>query len=448
MGFLLNTMPIHSFQPQILKLAVPILLFFMGNACFGQLNNPKTLEEAADRVETLIKTDSFEALHSQYLDSATIGKFVSAKQLSQTMESLSGSFGKLLLFRNQKVSNLNYSSTAVFTNDSLVFNLAFNPSLKVRGMNFKQFPGAEPLNPPYENALNKQQDFVFKSGKLTLTGALTEPANKKHNVLVVMMGGSGPTNKDGGNKPMLPLKNIADGLAANGIASLRVGKRSATHAAYIKPDSFTVMQEYVEDANAALASIAKDNRYKKAKVYFLGHSQGGTMAPVIINSNPNWAGCIMVAPASRPLAVLIREQVKFLKRQAGTSDTLSIWAGLDSLVARTATNRVLQFKKDSLMGLSPIYWNSLNQLNIAQEIKQAQKPMLALFGGADYQVNLTEENLYRQMFLSKTNCKVAHFDKLNHYMVYQEGTPNPAFYKKPGYVNESVIMEIVRFLNH
>src|SRR4051794_11632517 len=95
--------------------------------------------------------------------------------------------------------------------------------------------------------------------------------------IVLMISGSGPTDRNG-NSPMLPGKNnsllmLAEGLASNGIASLRYDKRGiGESAAAMVSEADLRFETYVDDAVSWCEQLRKDARF--SKVIIAGHSEG------------------------------------------------------------------------------------------------------------------------------------------------------------------------------
>jgi uncharacterized protein len=80
--------------------------------------------------------------------------------------------------------------------------------------------------------------------------------------------------------PNKPFKDLAWGLASNGVAVLRYVKRTARYglkAAY-DPPSYTVDDEIVNDARAAVELAAKQPKIDAKRIFVLGHSEGGYVA--------------------------------------------------------------------------------------------------------------------------------------------------------------------------
>ncbi|WP_319413227.1 alpha/beta fold hydrolase [uncultured Cohaesibacter sp.] len=128
--------------------------------------------------------------------------------------------------------------------------------------------------------------------------------------IVVIVPGSGPTDRDG-NSPQTRLhtnsyKMLAEGLTEHGIASLRMDKRGlfGSSAAISDPNDVTIAA-YVEDVRkwVARASLIAPC------VWIAGHSEGGLVALVAAQDAPeNLCGLILLATSGRPIGQLMIEQ--------------------------------------------------------------------------------------------------------------------------------------------
>ncbi|MBS0550095.1 MAG: alpha/beta fold hydrolase [Proteobacteria bacterium] len=123
----------------------------------------------------------------------------------------------------------------------------------------------------------------------TLSGTLLLPLASEIQPVpgVVLIAGSGPTDRDG-NTPLIParidtLKLIAARLAAAGIATLRydkrgVGRSSPPPEGLAAQERFFQWDHAVADAVAAHTELLRHDEIKSYATAFLGHSEGGLLA--------------------------------------------------------------------------------------------------------------------------------------------------------------------------
>jgi len=165
-----------------------------------------------------------------------------------------------------------------------------------------------------------------------LAGTLLTPG-KPNAPVVLIIPGSGPTNRDG-NNPMglkgATYKLVAEGLAARGIASVRIDKRGmfGSRAAIADPNAVTI-GDYAADIHAWAAAIRKQTGARC--VWVLGHSEGGLVALAAGQQPEGICGLLLVSAAGRPLGTVIRAQLR--ANPANAPVLAQAEAALDSLEA-------------------------------------------------------------------------------------------------------------------
>ena len=157
------------------------------------------------------------------------------------------------------------------------------------------------------------ETFVEAPGPLApLKGTLLSPADDPKAPVVLIVPGSGPTDRDGDN-PMgvkaAPYRLLAEALAADGIASARIDKRGmfASGPAVENADQVTI-GDYANDVHAWVASL-------KAKtgapcIWVLGHSEGALVAEAAAQEPKGICGIILVSGMGRQFGEVITEQLK------------------------------------------------------------------------------------------------------------------------------------------
>ena len=155
-----------------------------------------------------------------------------------------------------------------------------------------------------------------------LYGTLEWPQSRSPMPVVLIISGSGPTDRDG-NSPMLKgpnnsLKLLAEGLAAQGIASVRYDKRgigetgkamqlAAEKAKTMLREEELSFETYIDDAVAWGKKLGGDRRFSSLTV--LGHSEGSLIGMVAAQRMGAHA-YVSIAGSGRRLQQIILEQVK------------------------------------------------------------------------------------------------------------------------------------------
>lgn len=143
-----------------------------------------------------------------------------------------------------------------------------------------------------------------------LAGTLIPAAEDRPTVLIIP--GSGPTDRDG-NNPMgvtaAPYRLLAEALATRGIGSIRIDKRGmfGSQAAVPNPNDVTIAA-YAADVRRWIASARAETGVKC--IWLLGHSEGGLVALKAAQDADGVCGALLVASVGRPLGTILRQQLE------------------------------------------------------------------------------------------------------------------------------------------
>jgi alpha-beta hydrolase superfamily lysophospholipase len=244
----------------------------------------------------------------------------------------------------------------------------------------------------------KQRAVRFSGGDgAVLAGTLLLPIKSELQKVpgVVLVAGSGPTDRDG-NNPLAPartdmLKQIAQLLAEAGIATLRYDKRGIggstprPHGTLAEQERFFAWDNFVGDVVAAHGELAKHDEIKSYATALLGHSEGGLLAlvaaPVIARNRPH--GLVLAATPGRPMGAIVRAQIA-----RGAPNLLA--DAERAMTAIQATGHVPPDLPRELEALFPSYGGpflqSLLSFDPAQALLDLTLSCLVLQGAADRQV--------------------------------------------------------------
>lgn len=282
-----------------------------------------------------------------------------------------------------------------------------------------------------------------------LRGALTLPPGHGPFPAVVLVAGSGPQDLDETIGPNKPFRDMADGLAKVGIASLRYDKRAFDYAAKVSanPD-FTIDDEVTNDALAALHLLAKQASVDPRRVFVLGHSEGGMLAPRIAQRDPRMGGVIMLAAPARPLLAVSRDQI----REAAAHGAPA--AGIAQALQANEAEQALLDKADpahpptgTYGGAPQSWWLSLHDYHPVAVAKSIALPMLILQGGRDFQVSPTLDfDAWKQALAGRPDVTFHLYPALGHLFRPAGKTGTVADYLKPGAMDAQVIDDIARWI--
>jgi dienelactone hydrolase len=313
-------------------------------------------------------------------------------------------------------------------------------------------PTAPPTPTPTGSAAPGARQIAVGVGSPPLKATLTLPAGNGPFPAVVLVSGSGPNNQDESDGPNHPFLDIALGLAARGIASIRYDKRTLDYPVSINQKTFTLTQEYVPDALAAIRLLDRQPAIDPRRIYVIGHSQGGTYAPLIAREAPQVAGVIMLAAAAEPLATALLRQFRYLATLPGTIGA-NAKAELPSIaqeVAEVASPAVLRQDspgKSLLGGAGPAYFLSGFAYNEVATARSLPQPLLFLQGDRDYQVTVANDlDVWLRGLRGRAGVTVVQFPDADHLFLDGSGPPTPLDYQKAGHVDPAVIATIASWI--
>ncbi len=295
-----------------------------------------------------------------------------------------------------------------------------------------------------------ERDIRVPAGADSLPGTLCVPRAAGPVPVVVLTHGSGPNDRDETIGPNKPFRDIAHGLAAHGIASLRYDKRTFARRGGIDLATFTVEQEVIADAVAAVAFARAQPRIDAARTFLLGHSLGGTLAPLVAERlGPDLRGVILLAPGARPLDSVIVEQTAFRLRVAGQPDSVvaAQTAELERAFARVRSGAAAD--SEVVLGAAAHYWRDLFGRRPLDVLRGLPVPVLVLQGGKDYQVTRADYERVQAALAGKAPGLglAIWFSDLNHLFMQVAGASTGAEYGRAGRVDEQVVTQIARWIN-
>jgi pimeloyl-ACP methyl ester carboxylesterase len=229
-----------------------------------------------------------------------------------------------------------------------------------------------------------------------LHGTLAKPADHVRGPAVLIVAGSGPTDRNGngpGANPFLKTdsyRKLAEGLAASGILSLRYDKRGVGESrALVTREDDVVFDTFVSDAITALRSLQK--RPDVSSIVIAGHSEGGLIALAAAARVPV-AGLVLLTTPGRTYLTLMRAQ---LKGQLPPDLDASANAILDSLAAGKRIDDLPQQLAAFFRPSVQPFLMSIGNFDPAAALAQTKTPALIVHAGHDLQVSAVDFDALR-----------------------------------------------------
>ncbi|UZE21021.1 alpha/beta hydrolase [Pseudomonas sp. B21-054] len=256
-----------------------------------------------------------------------------------------------------------------------------------------------------------QRPISLDTGSGELFGSLLLPKSDTPVPVVLIISGSGPTDRDGNNPEggrNDSLKRLAWVLAKHNIASVRYDKRGVAASLAATPDERNLSVEaYVADAVAWSHKLAADPRL--GPLVILGHSEGALIASLAA-PQANAVAVISVSGSARPIDQVLRQQ---LSSRLPPPLMLRSNELLDSLKAgRLDENVPAPLQVIFRPSVQP-YLISLFRQDPAQAFAALSMPALIIQGSHDIQVSVDDA---RQLKAAKPDAELALIEGMNHVM--------------------------------
>jgi dienelactone hydrolase len=339
--------------------------------------------------------------------------------------------------------------TCDFEKTKLDVRVVLDESKHVAGLFFGPATNVDYSSAPYAKPeMFREKEIVIGEGEWKLPGTLSLPVGTGPFPAVVLVHGSGPNDRDETISVNKPFRDLAEGLASRGVAVLRYDKRSKVHGSKFG-SSFTVKEEVLDDALAAVALLRSTEGIDPKRIFVLGHSLGGMMVPRIGKLDPNIAGLISLAGATRHLEDVIPAQYEYLFSLDG-SLTKEEQDEIDKQKQLAAEVKALKPGEPGtakfLFGAPTAYWLDLRDYEPPQLAKTLKQPMLILQGERDYQVTMDDFNNWKTALASNKNATFKTYPELNHLFMSGTGKGNPSEYDQAGHVDVRVIDDIAGWI--
>lgn len=328
---------------------------------------------------------------------------------------------------------------------------------QLAGLQLAPAASAEPVapwEPPAyaDPATFDEHDVTVGSGPLAVPGTLSLPRQPGRRPAVVLLAGSGPLDRDetfGRNKP---LKDVAWGLASRGVAVLRFDKVTYAHPDEVRAaPTFTLADEYVPHAVAAIDLLKQHPEVDAGRVFVLGHSLGGTVAPRVAAAEPSVAGLVILAGGAQPLHWAAVRQVRYL-------------ASLDPATSAASGSAIEALSKQARMvdsqdlspstpagelpfGVSAPYWLDLRAYRPVEVAAALGKPILVLQGGRDYQATVADDlAAWKAGLAHRPDVTIRVYEADNHLFFPGSGPSAPTEYEPVQHVDAAVVADIASWL--
>ena len=303
------------------------------------------------------------------------------------------------------------------------------------------------------SSFREQQLTVGAGTQWALPATLTLPKGAGPFPALVLVHGSGPNDRDETQLANKPFQDLAWGLAAQGIAVLRYDKRTLVHPnKLVALANFTVKDETIDDALAAVALLRKTPDIDAKRIFVLGHSLGGMLVPRIgLADKGDIAGFVVFAGATRPLEDEWVRQFEYIYGLDGQI-TPAEQAEIDNYKRQAARVKQLtpadaaRNNKELLLYVPPSYWLDLRGYFPPVVALKLKQPLLILQGERDYNVTLDAFHDWQRTLGKRAHVTFKSYPKLDHLFLEGTGPASNADYARPRNIPKYVVDDIAAWL--
>ncbi|HUA80243.1 MAG TPA: alpha/beta fold hydrolase [Dyella sp.] len=307
-----------------------------------------------------------------------------------------------------------------------------------------------------EQKMESSSSTPFVSHELTvpsplgpLPATLVVPKGAGPFPAVLLVAGSGPNDRDETVGPNKPFLDLAQGLAAAGIASLRYDKRTRVYGKEIVGKDITIDDEVTDDALSALQVLGRQPSIDSHRLFVVGHSLGAVMAPRIGQRDPHLAGIVLMSGSPQFGIDTIVRQARYIGSLQGVPP-----AEMDAKLAPLLKAHEELAHADpkhppsgNFVGAPASYWLSLRDYDGAATAKALRQPMLIMQGSNDYQVTPKDDfSRWQATFAHDPRVKLVEYPGLGHLYMPAGNPPSPADYDKAGHVDTRVIQDLAEWI--
>lgn len=280
-----------------------------------------------------------------------------------------------------------------------------------------------------------------------LHGTLLTPGSKGPIPVVLLISGSGPTDRDG-NTPVIPgsnnsLRLLAEALESNNIASLRYDKRGIGESAKAMTTEADLRFDiYVDDASRWCDQLRDDKRF--SRVVIIGHSEGSLIG-MLAARQCHASGFVSIAGAGHTAGDILRTQLagKLPEDLAARSEAILRDLEEGKLVSDVPTSLFAIYRPS----VQP-YMISWLRHDPAKAAAELRVPLLVIQGGTDIQITIDDA---KRLASANTRATLSIIEGMNHVLktVAADQQKQLASYSDPSLpLASELIPAIVKFVRN
>ncbi len=335
--------------------------------------------------------------------------------------------------------------TSAFQNASLSMSISLDKDNLIVGLLFKPIVQSDPVaDKPFDPSL-VESPITQKIASGVIVGTLTTPKDMTGKIPVVLIiAGSGPTDRNGNNLKMdlntNAYRELAEQLGKNGIASLRYDKRAIGASQTTNKESNLRFDDYVDDAVGWIQILNDDQRF--SKIIVIGHSEGSLVGMLACRDQPV-KGFISLAGAGERADKILTDQLK--------TRSQTIQDNFKTLIDSMKRGKTIDNIDPSLWFIArptiQHYLMSWFRYDPQRFIHLVKAPTLIIQGNTDLQVSTDNAEKLKK---GKSDAQLLIIPNMNHILkeAPADRDQNLATYNKPDLpLKAELVPAIVKFIN-
>jgi alpha-beta hydrolase superfamily lysophospholipase len=318
--------------------------------------------------------------------------------------------------------------------------------VRLAGLSIAAEASAASSRPAYLATPVEEKDVTIVSGRYRLGATVTRAKSATARLPgVVIVGGSGPTDRDGEVGGTKVYRDLALGLAAKGFAVLRFDKRTYAYRdniAVLEADRMGLREEYLEDTEAALRLLAADPWVDASRLTLVGHSLGAWVLPLVVEKLGGSADMVkrlvLVAPPGKDMGATLVRQLRF--RLSLNPGEPALERTIADTEAAFATYRATGSMPGPVLGGRAFYWQDMLGADPIGAASRLAQPLLIFRGAKDFQVDASDVADWQRVLGGRAGVSFGTLADLNHLLVVvPEGPSTGVEYFREGWVSPAAI---------
>lgn len=283
-------------------------------------------------------------------------------------------------------------------------------------------------------------------GPHRLSGRLMLPEGSSSAPVAILIQGSGSHGMDEiiGTAGNAPLRDIAQGLRERGIASIRYDKRFYAHP-QLAAQQMSIQAEVLDDVDWVLENIDTFEGIDPQRVYILGHSFGGMLAPDIAARHPKVSGILSLAGSPRSLEDIMMGQ---LEKQIEAAELTPEEKAQQRSEVYEQHRQIRENEPGAPFGAPQSYWQSLKGVYAPEVMDNVHQPIFILQGDKDAQIFVdTDYAAWQELLRGRKDVTFALYEGLNHLFMESQSDDPLEDYNRASKVDEQVIEDMAQWIH-